>query len=238
MSLAHLQEDTSVEQERDSVGGSRLVESGIYDCEIEIAYLGVADSGANSLTIHLKTPDGASLRETLWITSGKEKGCKTYYEKDGKKQNLPGFSIANNMCLLTVGKPLAALDTAEKIVKVWDSQAKKELPKAVQAIVALSGQHVLAGIIKQVVDKTAKNDQGVYVPTGETREENTVDKFFRLRDGLTTTEIKNGATEAAFLNTWKDKWTGQTKNKASNAAGTGVTAGAPKAAAQSKSLFD
>lgn len=237
--LNNLKEDQSVEQERDFIGGSRLVDSDLYDCEIEIAYLGVADSGANSVTLHLKTPEGTVIRETQWVTSGREKGCKTYYEnKDGKKQNLPGFSLINNLCLLTVGKPLAELDTAEKIIKVWDKDAKKEMPKSVQAITALSGQHVYAGIIKQTVDKTKKAADGTYQPTGETRDENVVDKFFRLKDGLTVTEIKNGGTEAAFMNTWRDKWKGQTRNKASGASASGGVAGAPAAAApQTKSLF-
>lgn len=239
MSLKNLQESSNVEKDKDSVGGtSFVVESGAEEYEIELAYIGKSQSGATSLTLHLKR-DGAMVRQTLWVTSGDAKGNKTSYtDAKGKEHNLPGFSIANGLCLLTVGKPLAEMDTEEKVVKLYDFDAGKEMPVAVEALTELHGQHVIAGVIKQIVDKTKKNDAtGQYEPTGETREENEIDKFFRAKDGLTKTEIEGGVTEPTFLNTWKAKWTGVTRNKAKGASASGAVAGAPVAAKPTTSLF-
>jgi hypothetical protein len=77
------------------------------------------------------------------------------------------------------------------------------------------------------VDKTKKNDAGVYEATGETRDENEIDKLFRAKDRMTTAEIRAQADTAGFIDTWDAKFSGIVKMKAKGAGG---TAGAPKAA--------
>ena len=227
--LANLNTDDSIQNETDSVGGGGVINSGLYLSTITLAYITKAASEALGLVLHAKTDTGKDIRETFWMTSGKDKGCKNYYEKDGKKNYLPGFNHANSLALLTVSKEINQLKTEEKVVKLWNSDAKAEVPTKVQVITELLNQEVILGILKQVVDKTAKNDSGVYVATGETREQNTIDKIFRARDKMTTAEIRAQATEPAFYDTWKDKWTDKIQDK-SNKGGAG-TAGAPKAAA-------
>ena len=88
-------------------------------------------------------------------------------------------------------------------------------------------KHQYINLLK-TVDKTKKNDAtGQYEPTGETREENEIDKLFRASDRMTTAEIRAKAAEASFAFTWETKNTGVTKNKSKGApAGTG-TAGMP-----------
>jgi hypothetical protein len=239
--LKNLKQD-DVQEEKDVLGGSSfIVETGAQEYTIELAYVTEADSGATALNLHLKNGN-TLLRQTMYITSGKAKGQKTYYEKDGKKHNLPGFALANSLCLLTVGKEISELDTEQKVAKLYDREQKKEVPTSVNAITDLHGQRVIAAIVKQVVDKTAKNDKtGEYEPTGETREENEIEKFFRIEDGLTVSEIKQGVKEATFLNAWKDKWTGVTKNKAKGSGTASGTSGQPGKAAgnasPTKSLF-
>lgn len=240
MSLKNLTSDDSIQGERDSVGNSGPVESGLYPSQVKLAYLQISDGGATGLVLNLKSDSGREIRQTLWVTSGKAKGGKNYYEdKDGKKQYLPGFNLANSLALLTVGKEISELDTEEKVVNVYNSEAKKEMPTKVQMVTALLNQEIIVGAIKQVVDKTKKNDAGVYEPTGETREENEIDKFFRAKDKMTTAEIRGQAKAPEFYETWNAKWTGNTRNKAKGGkAGTG-TAGAPAKAASkpTTSLF-
>jgi hypothetical protein len=154
---------------------------------------------------------------------------KNYYEKNGEKKYLPGFIQANALALLATGKEISALDTETKVVKAYSKEIKAEAPTKVEMVMDLLDQPIIIGVIKQTVDKTAKSDDGSYVATGETRDENEVDKFFRAKDGKTTAEIRAEVEEATFINTWKAKWTGQTKNKVKGAASAG-TAGAPKAA--------
>jgi hypothetical protein len=237
--LANLASDSSIADEKDSIGGSGPVDSGLYGCTIAMAYINKASSGALGLALTLKTIDGKDIRQTLWMTSGTAKGCKNYYEKDGEKHYLPGFTHANALCLLTVGKEISQLDTETKVINLYSAEAKAEVPTKVEVVMDLLNQEIIAGIIKQTVDKTKKNEAtGAYEATGETREENEIDKFFRAKDRMTTAEIRAQATEAVFINSWDQKWTGKTKDRAKGSAaglpGVPKLGGAPAAAAGTK----
>jgi hypothetical protein len=228
--LANLKTDDAIATEKDSVGGgSFILESGIYNATVSLAYITKSKGGALGLVLNLKTDTDKEIRQTLWMTSGTEKGCKNYYEKDGEKHYLPGFNHANSLALLTVGKEISELDTEVKVINAYSPEAKAEVPTKVDMIMDLLGKEITVGVIKQTVDKTKKNEAtGAYEPTGETRDENEIDKLFRARDRMTTAEIRAQAEKATFVETWEAKWAGKTKDKSKGAAG---TAGAPKAAA-------
>lgn len=228
--LANLATDSNIQDETDSVGSS-LLDSGTYKATVATAYIDKAGSGALALVCTFKTGAGKEVRQTFWMTSGTAKGGKNYYEKDGEKKYLPGFIMANSLALLTVGKEISALDTETKVVKKYSKDAKAEVPTKVEMVMDLVGQEIILGLLRQTVDKTTKTDDGSYVATGETRDENEVDKLFRARDNMTTAEIRAQADEATFINTWNKKWSGQVKNK-SKGATDGAVSGAPKAAAQ------
>jgi len=221
---------SDIKENGDFLGGFSALESGVYDATVELAYMSVADSGAKAVNILLKTSDGRQMRQQFWITSGTAKGGLPYYvnQKTLEKKFLPGFEMAQHLCLLTIGKAINTLETEEKVINLYSSAEGKELPTKVDMLVDLLGKPITAGVIKQIVDKNKKNDQtGVYEPTGEVRTENEVDKFFRTRDGMTVTEIKAKATEAKFKTQWSDKWDGQIRDKSSKTAGVHGTSGAP-----------
>ena len=225
--LANLATNETINNERDSIGGSGPLDSGLYMLKIALAYINKAASGALGLVLQFKTEDNKDVRQTLWMSSGTAKGCKNYYEdKNGEKQYLPGFIHANAICLLTVGKEISAMETETKVINLYSAEAKAEVPTKVEMVMDLIGQEVLAGIIKQTVDKTVKNDAGAYVATGETRDENEIDKIFRAKDRMTTAEIRSQATEATFADSWEQKWTGKVKDRAKGA--TAGLAGVPK----------
>lgn len=227
--LKNLASDATIANEKDSVGGGGAKESNLYAATVAMAYINVADSGAMGLALSLKI-DGQDVRQTLWMSSGKAKGGNNFYlDKDGKKQYLPGFNMANSLSLLITGKEISEIDTEEKVIKLYNKEAKSEVPTKVQVVTEFLNKEIYVGLIKQVVDKTVKNDAGAYVPTGETREENEIDKFFRASDKMTTAEIRAGAETAEFAATWAEKWAGKTKDKTSKDGAKGV-AGAPKAA--------
>lgn len=241
--LANLKTDDSIIEDKDSLGGGTyILESGVYPMTIDLAYLSVSDSGAMALNLHLKTDD-VVIRQTLWLTGGTAKGCNNYYvNQKGEKKYLPGFTHANHLCLLTVKKELSDLDTEEKVIKLYDYNAKAEVPTKVNMVMDLIGQDISVGLLKQTVDKNAKDASGAYVPTGETREENEIDRLFRASDGKTVNEIRDKIDPAEFRDQWAAKHTGVTKNKAKGAtAGTpamGTMAGKAAAPAPRKSLFD
>lgn len=232
--LANLTTSTDIEDEKDVVGGGYSpLESGLYPATIRLAYLQKSAGGALSLILNMETDSKREIRQTLWMTSGDAKGNLNYFvNKDGEKQYLPGFTHANALALLTVGKEISQLEPEKKVINLYNKEAKGEVPTPVEMLTELLGQEILVGVIKQTVDKTTKADDGSYVPTGETRDENEIDKFFRARDRKTTAEIR-AQKDAVFADTWAAKWNGQTKDKSSKGKGVGGVAGAPKAAANS-----
>jgi len=138
--LANLSTDDSVTEEKDSVGSSGPLDSGLYKSTVALAYVTKSAGGAMGLVLNLKTEAGREIRQTLWMTSGTAKGGKNYYEKDGEKFYLPGFNHANSLALLTCGKEISQLDTETKVVNVYSAEAKSEVPTKVEMLMDLLGQ--------------------------------------------------------------------------------------------------
>lgn len=239
--IANIGTQDDIADEKDSIGSGGPVDSALYPMTISLAYFTKSKNAAIGMVIHFKTEDDREVRQTVWMTSGKDKGGKNYYERDGQKHYLPGFIHANAIALLTVGKEIAQVDTEMKTVNVYNPEVKAEVPTQVEVPVELLGQEVLVGLIKQTVDKNEKGDDGIYRPTGETRQENEIDKIFRASDRMTTAEIRAKSEEAVFADQWDAKWTGKERNKAKGASGTsGAPAGGMAAAGSKKptqSLF-
>lgn len=225
--LKDLVTDESIANEKDFVGGGGALESGLYSCTVKLAYVTKAASGARGLVLQLATDTGREVRETLWLTSGTAKGGKNYYEKDGTKNYLPGYLLANSLALLATGQEISELDTETKVINVYNFDAKAEVPTKVDMVMDLLNKPILAGIIKETVDRTSKDANGVYQPTGETRNQSVFDKFFRASDKKTTAEIRAQAEEATFYEAWDAKWSGVTRDRTSGKAG---TPGVPSAA--------
>lgn len=231
-----------LEESGDRLGGGFLFESGVYTGTVKMAYAGKASqSEATSITVLIDF-DGREFRETLWVTN--RNGENSYADKKdaNKKHPLPGFTMVDDLCLVTTGHGLADQNVEEKVVKIYDFEHRKDMPTNVPVLVDLIGKPITAAVLKQTVDKQKKNDAGVYVNTGETREENTVDKFFHTESRRTVTEIKQGIEEAIFIDAWDQKNKGKTRNRAKGGADNGKAgapgAGAPGAAQKPKqSLF-
>lgn len=230
LSSLKAEDGVKVAAEEDRIGGgATLFESGLYPFKVGMAYTKKSDSGSLGLFLTLVGEDKRELRANIYMTGGDAKGNKTYYTKDGENFSLPGFLLADSLAKLTTGKSIADLDTEEKVIKLYDFTSKAEIPTKVQAVTELIGQEIIAGVLKQIEDKSQKNDAGVYVATGETRESNEIDKFFCAKEShmnMTTTEILAKAEKAVFFEQWSEKNAGQVRNKAKGAAG-GGTAGAP-----------
>lgn len=199
--------------------GSGLLESGVYNCTIKNAYLTKAASGAAAVNFEFKTEDNRDYKETIYFTSGTAKGGKTYYEKDGTRYPLPGFSTFSSVSLLASGKEINQLATEELVHNIWNSEVRAEVPTKAETLVDLIGQPITLGIVKQTVDKRALTAAGTYEPTGETRQENQINKVFRASDHMTTAEIAAQAAEAKYVKTWKEKFDGVTLDKAKGEAG-------------------
>lgn len=228
-----------IENETDTLGGGGPLDSDIYEFNIDMAYVIKSKGGATAIVLDLTTGK-KELKQTLWVSSGDAKGNKNYYENDaGEKNYLPGFNLAESLCLLTVAKPLSEMVDEEKLVNIYDYDQKKDVPTKVPVLTELLNQKVYGAVFRQTVDKKKNDGNGNYVATGETREENELVKFFRIKDKMTTAEVRAAASEAAFFDSWKEKFANTVRDRSTKNATSG-TAGAPQAngsAQPTKSLF-
>ena len=236
--------ETVQTQSIERLGGGFAWESAVYDCNIKMVYMDQAESGAVSFNVELTNAAGKTLKERFWIKSGNAKGNKTYYTKDRIDYPLPGYSVANSLCVAAVGSSLGACINAaeQKSIQVYDGKEGKEVTKTRPVLMTLNGKPVKAAIHNVTEDKTKKNEQtGKYEPTGETRTINEC-KFFGNLDGKTAEEILSGS-EATFFDKWAEKNTGIIIDKTSKNAG-GATAAAimggtaPAAAKPASAMFD
>ena len=222
-------------------GGGFAWESGVHDTTIKMVYLNQAASEAQSFNIILENSEGRELRESFWIRSGKTKGKKVYYDKDGKQFPLPGYSLANSLCIAATGESLAkCISSAEKkTINVWNSELKKEMPTERPVIMCLVNKPVKVAVHQVVEDKVAKGTNGQYEPTGQSRTVNNC-KFFGNADGKTAEEITKNE-EATMFDRWAAKNTGtvidkSNKSKANSAAA--IMGSTPSADNSQASLFN
>ena len=199
-----------LEQSKDVLGGSFVFPTNTYDGIIKLAYAGKAQaSNAQSITVHVDI-DGKEYRETIWITN--RDGQNWYADKKdpSKKHPLPGFVTIDDICLLSTGMPLANQETEEKMVMLYDFDEQKEVPKNVHVITSILGLPITLAIVEEIVDKTKKNDStGQYEPTGETRNQNLIDKVFHTETKKTTVELRENRPQAVFYDAWNAKNAGK-----------------------------
>jgi len=179
--------DSGVEE--DFMGGGGVLDTDIYNVKIKTAFIGKASSSEAKNVTLLMDYKGREVRSQIWVSN--KAGEVTYKDKTSKEdKNLPGFNQINSLCLLVTGKPLGEQDVEELTVKLYDFETKKEIPQAVDCLTALHGEMVNIALQRQTVDKTAKNDAtGGYDPTGETRDQNEVVKFFAADKLVTISEV-------------------------------------------------
>lgn len=246
-----------LEETQDRIGGGfQPRETDAYDMNITMAYADKAQSGAQSVTLLGKFNDGREYRETLWVTN--KKGENYFLNKDDptKKVGLPGFTIVDEICLVTTDAPLQAQPTEEKLVKIYDFDQKKEVPTNKHVLVDLIGKTVTLGIGKVLENKSQKDAAGNYQPIADTREINVIEKVFHNESKMTVPEARRDAKLIAegkqpegssFFAAWVERNKGVLRDKRTIKEGGDAgsagrpTAGAPQAGASApapkQSLF-
>ena len=129
------------------------------------------------------------------------------------------------------------------VVKLWDYDAKAELPKSVPVLTELTGGKLSVAILKNLENKSEKKGDE-YVATAETRETNNIDKAFDTGSRMTVLEAMKQADGPAFWDGWLERNKGKVRDKREIKDGSaGKSAGAPtsgqaaQSAAPRKSLF-
>ncbi len=235
-----------MEEAQDRLGGGfQARASGAYDFKIKAFFAGQADSGARNVSIIVEDGSG-EYRETIYVTN--KAGENWFLNKDDKtkKVPLPGFTTIDDICQVTVGKSLADLTWEEKVIKLYDYDAKKEVPKSVFMAVELLGQPVTLGLIQTLKNKGIQQADGTYKDGPEERTEVNVNKVFHTESKMTTAEARAGKEQAEFYEAWVarnkdiviDKRTIKDGAGGSPVAKSAPTAGGNNAsAAPKKSLF-
>jgi len=182
---------TKGEVEDDFLGGGGAVDTDIYPGTIKYAYIGkAANSDARNVTLSIKLDNGKEVSRQIWMTN--RNGDVTYKDKKtGNTKNLPGYNQVNGLCMLLASKEVGAMEVEEKTLSLYDFDAKKEVPQAVDCFVELHGEKLNVAIQRQTVDKTKDDGTGNYVPTGETRDVNEFIKFFPEQGLVTLSEIQH-----------------------------------------------
>lgn len=232
-----------LEKQEDRLGGGGVLDAGIYSGTIKVAYAGESKGGAKNINFIFDL-GGREYRETVYITNKKGENFFLNKQDASKKVPLPGFSLVDNICLLTVEKPLAEQDVADKMVKIYDFDLKKEIPTSVPVLVDLIGKPISLAILKELVNKNVKNDStGEYEATAETREQNVIDKALHTETKLTVVEAQQGEEVGTFWDKWLEKNAGKIRDKREIKEGQAARPGAPPKAsgqvtmAPKKSLF-
>jgi len=210
-------------EEKDTLGGGFLLDSNIYDMIIQLAYLDKSKGGAHCINLHCKDAGDNKFRQTIYFTN---RNGDNFYERDGEKNYLPGYNQLNAISLLAADKALNEIATEEKMVNVYNYDEKKEVPTKKEVLMDWINKPIKLGILNISDDKNEKNADDKYVPSGELRNINEIDKVFRASDGKTIVEIK-ADDDANFITEWKDKWEGEIKQKGKGIRDPSLGAAAP-----------
>lgn len=211
-------------KDEDLIGNSYgLLDTAIYPFIIKEAYVKTANSGA--IGIHLlftekKDGTGQQFEKDVYITSGDEKGNKSYWtDKQGEDHALPGFLLIDSLVKLVINptKEISDIPTTKTATQIYDYDEKERVTIQVDMLKPLLNKPVYVAIQRQLVDKRQRNEStGKYVTVPGFREENDIMKFFRAKDKKTVTEVEaNNADPASFFHTWNKKFAGNTRDRRS-----------------------
>lgn len=205
MSIFKNLETDSMEEVQDYTGGSSTVPSNIYKAKIKVAYEGVSPKGA-AYVRYVFDLDNREFSETVYVTS---RTGNPYYEKDGKKFPLPGYSRANAIAMMVTGKELSDQTTATKVVKAYDPDLGKETNQEVQMHIDLIDGEVYLGILEVVKDKY-QGDGTVTI--------NEIDSVFHVETKQTLSEALN-EREPNFWDKWLANNEGKTRDISGKSSG-------------------
>lgn len=202
--LNSIKSDASVSTEdKDILGGRQLLPTNIYPGKLEAVWLSASPKGAIAVNISANI-EGKNIRQTAYITNANK---EDFYidKKSQEKKAMPSVLMFNALVKLVTGKDsYKQLSTEPRSLSIWNPDQKKEVPTMVDCFVDLHGADVLIAVEHQLVDKTEKGNGGAYFPTGETREQNEITKFFDFNTSKTVTELLGNA-EASFATKWLEK---------------------------------
>lgn len=223
------------EKEKDVLGGRRLFPTDAYEGDIEVVYITKSAGGATAFNLVVDI-NGQKFQDQVYVTN--KQGGVTYTDKNDKKHPLPGYSLMNALCKLTIGKEIPNLTFEKKIVKIYNYELKKDVATEVDVAVELTGEKVCLGIELVRENKNVKDQTGTYVATAETRDSNQLARVFHVKTGHTVAEY-DAQEQPTFKNLWLTEYKGKMRDrsKAGSAAPAAAGASAATTTGAKPSLF-
>lgn len=203
--------------EKARVGGGGFA-TGVLKATVTSNKLINADSGAIGLNVEIKDQTGYTHRLTEYFVSGKSKGNKTYYtDQSGNSKPLIGFTMINNLCIVTTGKGILENEKQfkKKVGKVWNKKKQKEVTGKITTLPKMTGKKIHIAVQTVVVDIPKKkngrmvfNKQGRAKPSGEFRTTSKIVDFLDSKQ-RSAFEIENKFKKPDFAPKFHKKWSKQ-----------------------------
>ena len=217
-------ENAEVQEQEVRKAQSWIKESGAYTVEIKMFRFKQSDGGANGFVVDMETEAGEKLTYEEWFTT--KAGGTTYVgKKDGKTYDLPGMAKLKNISRALTGNPLAFRTTEEKIVAIYDFNAKTDVDKKVDVAKELIGKTVEILVQRTLEDKTKLNPvTGKYEGTAEFRAINEVLAWIDPVSHKTFSENAAGKEALSYATFQENIAQTPVKDKRKTSAGTDVNA--------------
>jgi hypothetical protein len=227
MDLFNVEADVEVQEEKDTLGGFKIYESGLVGFTIKTAFLDDYAGGSKNITVVLEDADGGTYTEKECVWSAKTKGPFYIDKKTGKKKELIGFSKMNSLSKLLTGKDLNGSEFETKVHELYSKEAQGKVHTPRPTLVDWAGLEVTVGMMKKLENKQTKSGD-TYVDTAEVRETNYVDKWFDAEKRTLTEKMKDQPAE--FIEQWEKANTGRVIDKVNKSVKAGPVGGGATAA--------
>ncbi len=183
-----LDESLEIQEQRIAGPSAFIKDSGIYTAQITMARLIESTGGANAAVLTFETEEGQKLTRTVWFTN--KKG-QTYWEKNDRKGNLPGYEELCRLSELLTDSIHSFGSTEDKVVDVWSYEKKEEVPTESKVIMSFIGKPVKLLIRKTLEDATELDaSTGKYEPNGKTKTVTEVEGYVNPINDKTSAEKK------------------------------------------------
>lgn len=213
-----------MEEAKDQLGGGGYVkESGIYKMGIVHAYIITSAKGSIGVSLTMKHADDAKteFNTKIYMTGGTAKGQNPYYEKNGKKFPLPGFTTMDDIVRIVSDGAHGIGDAprSTKSIEIYDFNAGGKVAQNVEVIDCLTQKVLNVGLQKKIVNKFQDG-----APTAETTEKNEISLV--MDKERRTLREKKANSSPEFATQWEEKYKDVTLDETTVKPGEGSSFGA------------
>lgn len=194
-----------------STGGNTFAvpPTGAYKATMQYAYMRQNQNKPQNLDIHFQMTLDNGFKWEI-IAYGVLVNGSPYTQKPGEEPKLTyGFNTATRIMMMFANKTLedAANNMSDKIVEIFNFEARKGVPTTVNVFNDTVGKEAWVGLTRKIVNKKQLVD-GAYVPLPERKQEAVLSTMATVSTGQTYTELLANEPPAKF-----QEWINTSANK-------------------------